>query len=69
MKLNNSKIVYDGDAANLTAGVWTQWEIGLDEFGINLSNVTQLVIGMEKAGVTGTEGMLFLDDIRLSKND
>jgi len=66
VKLNNSKIVYDGDAANLTAGVWTQWEIDLDEFGIGLSNVTQLVIGMEKTGATGgTEGIMFLDDIRL----
>ncbi len=69
VKLNNSKIVYDGDAAALSAGVWTQWEIALNEFGIGLSNVTQLVIGMEKTGATGTEGILFLDDIRLSKND
>jgi hypothetical protein len=46
-------------------GEWIQWEIGLDEFGINLSNVTELVVGIEKAGVTGTEGMIFIDDIRL----
>jgi hypothetical protein len=65
VKLNNSKVVYDGDAADLTMGEWIQWEIGLDEFGINLSNVTELVVGIEKAGVTGTEGMIFIDDIRL----
>jgi len=65
VKLNNAKVVYDGNTADLSAGAWTQWSIDLDEFGIDLSNITQLVIGMEKTGATGTEGILFLDDIRL----
>jgi hypothetical protein len=64
-KLNNSKVVYDGDAADLSAGEWIQWDIPLSDFGIDLTNVTQLGIGLEKTGATGSEGILFLDDIRL----
>ena len=68
-KLSNSKIVYDGDVADLSAGEWIQWNIDLDDFGVNISNVTQLGLGMEKIGAAGGEGTLFIDDIRLSKND
>jgi hypothetical protein len=65
VKLNNSKIVYDGDTADLSAGEWIQLNIELDDFSINLSNVTQLGLGMNKLGATGSEGILFIDDIRL----
>lgn len=65
VKLNNSKIVYDGDTADLSAGEWMQWNIELDDFGINLSNVSQLGLGMDKSGSAGGEGILFIDDIRL----
>jgi len=65
VKLNSAKVVYDGDSAELTAGEWIPWNIELSAFGINLTNVTQLVIGLERTGATGSEGILFLDDIRL----
>ena len=65
VKLNNSKIVYDGDVADISAGRWIQWNIELSTFGINLSNVTQIGIGLDKIGATGGEGILFIDDIRL----
>ncbi len=65
VKLNNSKIVYDGDAADISAGQWIQWDIDLSAFGINLSNVTQIGIGTDRTGATGSEGILFIDDIRL----
>jgi hypothetical protein len=65
--VNNSKVVYSGDAADISAGEWIQWDIDLSDFNINLTNVTQLGIGMEKTGATGGEGMLFIDDIRLRR--
>jgi len=64
-RLNNSKVIYSGNAADISAGEWKQWNIDLSAFNINLSNVTQISVGMEKTGVIGGEGILFLDDIRL----
>ncbi len=64
-RLNNSKVIYSGNAADISAGEWIQWDIDLSAFNINLSNVTQLGVGMEKTGAIGGEGILFLDDIRL----
>jgi len=64
-RLNNSKVIYSGNAADISAGEWKQWNIDLSAFNINLSNVTQVSIGMEKTGAIGGQGILFLDDIRL----
>jgi hypothetical protein len=65
VKLNNFKIVYNGDAANLAKPEWTRWDINLSEFGIDLTNVTQIAIGLERRGATGGLGVIFIDDIRL----
>jgi hypothetical protein len=64
-KLNNSKVVYSGNAADISAGEWIRWDIDLSAFNANLSNVTQISVGIEKTGAIGGEGILFLDDIRL----
>jgi hypothetical protein len=64
---NSSKIVYSGDAADISAGEWIQWDIDLSAFNIDLTNVTQLGIGTEKTGAIGGEGILFMDDIRLRR--
>ena len=65
VKLNGVKVNYDGAAANLAVAGWTQWNIDLSAFGINLANVTELSIGLERIGNSGGSGMLLLDDIRL----
>jgi len=65
VKLNGSKLVYDGDAANLKQGMWKRWSIDLASFGVNLSNVTELSIGLERSGVAGGKGVVYFDDIRL----
>ncbi len=65
VKVNSAKVVYEGDVADLTGGEWIQWDIDLSAFGIDLTNVMQLSIGVERTGAVGTEGMLFMDDIRL----
>jgi len=61
VKVNGSKVVYDGDPADMQRA-WQAWNIDLALFGVNLQSVTSLVIGVEGAGATGT---VLLDDIRL----
>jgi len=66
VKLNGVKVLYDGDAGNLTKPFWRPWNINLTDFaGVNLSNVTELSIGLERSGFTGGTGMVLFDDIRL----
>jgi hypothetical protein len=62
VKLNNSKLVISG--VDLTLTQWQNVEIPLADFGIGLTNVTQIVIGLERTGA-GSEGILFMDDLRL----
>jgi len=66
VKLNGSKVTYDGDGDNLKRWMWQQWNIDLKDFaGVNLSNVTQLSIGFERSGGAGGSGLVYFDDIRL----
>ena len=65
IKINNTKILYDGDAANIARRRWTQWNIDLAASGVNRSNVTSLTIGFERSGATGGSGTVLIDDIRL----
>lgn len=67
VKLNGVKVTYDGDSANLATAAWTQWNIDLSAFGVNLSNVTEVTIGVERIGASAGTGLLLLDDIRLYK--
>ncbi len=62
VRINNTKVVYDGAAADLTKEQWQVWNIDLSSVGGNLSNVTSLAIGVEGAGASG---VLYVDDIRL----
>jgi len=62
VKLNDSKVTYDGDASNLTQAEWQLWNIDLASFAVNLQNVTKLNIGIDG---NGASGKLFFDDIRL----
>ena len=61
VKVNGSKVVYDGDASDMQRG-WQSWNIELALFGVDLQSVTTLAIGVEGLGATGT---LLLDDVRL----
>ncbi|MHC4173315.1 MAG: discoidin domain-containing protein [Planctomycetota bacterium] len=62
VKVNNSKVVYDGDAADIAKPQWTQWNIDLASVGVSLQNITKLSIGIDGSGASGT---LYVDDIRL----
>jgi hypothetical protein len=67
-RIGNKKVLYDGDAANVTRPRWNQWNIDLASLGINQSNVAQLTIGFERTGATGGSGTVFIDDIRLYRS-
>jgi len=61
LKINNSKVLYDGDADALAIARWQPWNIDLSMVG-GVSNVTNLIIGIEGAGA---KGVVYVDDIRL----
>jgi len=62
LKIDNTKVPYDGDAGDISLATWQVWNIDLSASGANASNVGTLTIGIEGAGATG---VLYLDDIRL----
>ncbi|MDI9433823.1 MAG: hypothetical protein QM570_19070 [Planctomycetota bacterium] len=64
IKINNTKIVYDGDADDIKKPVWQAWNIDLSAVG-NVNDVTKLTIGIEGAGA---KGVVYVDDIRLYPN-
>jgi len=60
VKINNTKILYNGDAADIGQTAWIQWNINLS--GVSgLSNVRSLTLGIEG----GASGVVYVDDIRL----
>ncbi len=61
VKINNTKVVYNGDGADLTQEQWQQWNIDLTSLG-GLENVRSLIIGVDGASAAG---MLYIEDIRL----
>ncbi|MCK4294804.1 MAG: discoidin domain-containing protein [Planctomycetes bacterium] len=67
VKLNGAKVVYDGDANDITEPSWHEWSIDLAVFGINLQNVTEISIGFGNEGNVspGGLGVVYFDDIRL----
>lgn len=70
VKLNGSKVVYHGDAADITRPQWKQWTIDLTSFGVNLQNVTSFSIGFgnDTNPTPGGSGMVLFDDIRLYRS-
>ena len=62
VKINNTKIAYDGDAADIAKAQWQPLIIDLSSVGANLGNVGSLTIGVEGSGA---EGVIYVDDIRL----
>jgi len=69
VKLNGSKVPYDGDAENLKRTGWHMWYIDLASMGVSLNSATELAIGFERIGALGGQGMVLLDSIRLYSYD
>ncbi|MHC4191928.1 MAG: LamG-like jellyroll fold domain-containing protein [Planctomycetota bacterium] len=62
VKINGTKVAYDGQASNLALTGWQAWNIDLASSGASLQNVTKLAIGIDGNGASGT---LYVDDIGL----
>jgi hypothetical protein len=62
VKIDGSKVPYDGDAGDIAKAEWNQWSIDLASLGVNLQNITKLAIGIDGNGVGGT---LYVDDVGL----
>jgi len=62
IKINDTKIAYDGDAGDIARPQWQAWNIDLATVGADLQDVTSLTIGVDGAGA---QGMLYIDAICL----
>ncbi|RPJ37677.1 MAG: LamG domain-containing protein, partial [Planctomycetaceae bacterium] len=62
VKINSTKVPYNGDAGDIGTMVWQPWSIDLSAVSGNMRSVTKLTIGVEGAEATG---VLYIDDIRL----
>jgi hypothetical protein len=62
VKVNGTKVVYDGDAGDIAKPQWQQWNIDIASLGVDLQNITKLAIGIDGIGASGT---LYVDDIGL----
>jgi len=62
VKINDTKVSYDGQASNLAQAGWQAWNIDLASSGASLQNVTKLAVGIDG---NGAAGKLYFDDIKL----
>jgi len=65
--LNDSAVVTHDNPDAALATNWKAWNIDLQEFGINLTNVNSITLGLGNRNnpVAGGSGMMYFDDIRL----
>ncbi|MHC4118540.1 MAG: LamG domain-containing protein [Planctomycetota bacterium] len=66
--LNGTAVIYHDDPAATQIASWTEWVIDLATFGVNLTNVNTITIGVGTKNVSapgGGQGTLYFDDIRV----
>jgi hypothetical protein len=66
--LDGTAVVYHDDASATQLSGWNEWVIELAAFGVDLTNVNSITIGVgtKNAPVPdGGTGTLYFDDIRL----
>ncbi len=67
VKINSTKVLYDGDPANLKTAAWQMWYIPLASQ--NVTSVTSVSIGFDKLNGAGGAGKVLIDDLRLYPRD
>jgi len=62
-----TKVYNDNPNAALTTD-WTEWNIDLQAFGVNLTNVNTITLGLDNSSnpAAGGSGLIYFDDIRLN---
>ena len=70
VKINGKKVLYNGDASDITQPRWNLWNIDLASAGVNLQNITSLIIGFgnDTNPTAGGSGVIYFDDIRLHRS-
>jgi hypothetical protein len=63
VKINGTKVPYNGPAADIAGTQWVAWPIDLASAGVSLTSVRTLAIGIEG----GDKGTVYIDDVRLVK--
>jgi len=65
--LNGNAIVTNDNPNAAQAGEWTEWNIDLQTFGVNLANVNTIALGLGNKNnpLAGGSGTMYFDDIRL----
>ena len=65
--LNGSAVVSHDNPNAAQVDEWTQWEIDLQAFGVNLANVNTIALGLgnKTNPQAGGSGTMYFDDIRL----
>ena len=65
--LNGNAVVYHDDPAATQLTGWNQWVIDLAAFGVDLTNVNAITIGIgtKNSPAAGGTGTMYFDDIRL----
>jgi len=66
--LNGTAVVYNEDASATQKGGWNEWVVDLAAFGVDLTNVNSITIGIgtrNTPSASGGTGTMYFDDIRL----
>ena len=65
--LNGNAVVYHDDPAATQMTGWTEWVIDLAAFGVDLTNVNSITIGIgtTNSPAAGGTGTMHFDDLRL----
>jgi hypothetical protein len=66
--LNGTAVVYHDDVSATQLSGWNEWVIDLSTFGVSLTNVTSITIGVDtknSPAAGGGTGTLYFDDMRL----
>ncbi|MCP4610289.1 MAG: hypothetical protein GY845_16385 [Planctomycetes bacterium] len=65
--LNDSAVITNDNPDAAQSAIWTQWNIDLQAFGVDLTNVNTISLGLGNRNnpAPGGAGMMLFDDIRL----
>jgi hypothetical protein len=64
--LNGGQKVYNDNPNAATITEWTEWNIDLQQFGVNLTNVNTITLGLDDSkSPSGGSGLIYFDDIQL----
>lgn len=64
LKIDDTKLLYDGSAEDLQLEQWQSWSIDLSPLSVGA--VSSVSVGFERIGSVGGQGLVLIDDLLLS---